>query len=423
MSRVIVAMLAVLSASTAGASTDLLQLLDENDLFTRAGVGTKSEELTVLAGKPATDAKGRTLRLLAIRTLGDRAEKSARATLEQIVRSEKGFPRDYAEWALAKIDGKPAPVRTMPADTLRAALAWFPANIDFLVAADGRAIPASYFSFDREHRMPLSSMLRNRERDDFFKFVDAVGNVRIDRFSMAVGTDDDKDDPRLYIRFTGSVDDPKPLMDLLTAEMRGSRQETPEEGVTVIVGRRPPAFVAIGSTDLLLVGRNHGGGDQMDLVNAVLAVKAGKKPGALKGVFSKDLEKLPAGAGGFAIGSLQGRLSREFGFPAPPQLATATVTVENGVLVARMRTEWDGADNAEAWLKTLQEGIESLNKDLAGDLPKSFKPEHAKTFKDALAGIRLTRKDNVVEGEAKVPVGLAAAFWNLLVAEESARRE
>src|SRR5262245_4151009 len=110
-------------------STDLISFVDGPDYFKAREIEVKLEKMVELAAKTPEDGKDSVAQLLAIRWLGDhpaevKKAKNARQTLQQITAGKKGkdaagFARDYAERALAKLDGKPLPGPTLAAKSVR----------------------------------------------------------------------------------------------------------------------------------------------------------------------------------------------------------------------------------------------------------------------------------------------------------------
>ncbi len=217
-----------------------------------------------LAGKDPTEPKTQVAQLLALRWLGahpEEAKKSdkARALLEQIAQGKKaqdsyGFARGYAQRALARIEGKPAPARpAIPTDSLRSdAFKWFPADVMLLGGIDMRASGETRPA-DEDLAAAISRVVPQKE---ILAFADQVGNLRLDRVALALSANVRGMPDQGYARVSGTGN--------LKRLAEFARKNTPEgklteskgpkgEAITVLSGRdRNLAIAFIGDTDLLM---------------------------------------------------------------------------------------------------------------------------------------------------------------------------
>src|SRR5262245_42811620 len=138
----------LLGPASGALPSDLVSLLNAEAYFQNNNIPVQADKLIELAAKAPADNKGRIGQLLAIRWLEENAGKlggqkqAAQAALHKLATGPQGFARDYAARALARIDGKPAPVlHPAPKDSLRQALEWFPEDMALVAAMELRPTP------------------------------------------------------------------------------------------------------------------------------------------------------------------------------------------------------------------------------------------------------------------------------------------
>src|SRR5207248_1907466 len=126
----------------------------------------------------------------------------------------------------------------------------------------------------------------------------ATGNVRIDRISTGLKIGDNGRAERVYFRASGAAD-PKRILDFVAAASKGRAKAETKKGpggeeVTYVVGDEM-CYAFLGNGELLLVG-----GPQeknpADLLDEMLAVKAGKKKSAVEATFAAGLRQVPDNA-------------------------------------------------------------------------------------------------------------------------------
>src|SRR5262245_11010654 len=172
-------------------SRDLVSYLNPDDYFASRKVDARVENLLNLAAKAPETGKDQVMQLLAIRKLAEaRKDGRVRALLTQIAERKKGqdrlgFAEDYARRALAQLDGKPAPVATLPKTSLRTeAYAWFPKDAALVAGFDLRPVPGVPAADITTLQELVTKFLRQGNMDKVFDAVEKLGNMRVDRFSM-----------------------------------------------------------------------------------------------------------------------------------------------------------------------------------------------------------------------------------------------
>ena len=140
--------LLAMALGNGGVPVELAQLIDPADYFAPRNIEVKPENLLTVATKAPADAKESFNQLLAIRWLGDNKDNlgsnkdAVRKGLAKLAVAENETVRQYARAALARIDGKVAPARSIPKNSVRLqALEWFPTEVTLAAALDLRAPP------------------------------------------------------------------------------------------------------------------------------------------------------------------------------------------------------------------------------------------------------------------------------------------
>jgi hypothetical protein len=130
-------------------------------------------------------------RLMAIRALGERKEKSALDVLRPLLASKEPFVADYAARAVAQIEGKPYD-RPRPDDALRQDLWLLPATTAAVVQFSPR--PGLAVSLDKAlapmHIRPEQKAERlNALTEMVLVLADRVGNMRLDGITIGLSGD------------------------------------------------------------------------------------------------------------------------------------------------------------------------------------------------------------------------------------------
>jgi len=414
--------MAVLLMALGGGSVsrDLVALVDAEDYFKAHSIEVKAEALLEMAAKEPEDAKGQVVQLLALRWLGEHPDqankvKNARAAVGQIAAGKKaqdrlGFARDYAQRTLALLDGKPAAKpAAIPANSVaREALQWFPDSATLFGAYDLRA--SGEFALMDESRVRsflLKMMVRPQDKEEFYKFVDGTGNMRLDRLSFAYTHDpQDNSKGRIYLRFTGLADR-KALTDLIKKGLQEAKVEFkkgPKGGLMTVISseKHPPAYALIGDTEMLMCGYQVNE-NAREVLEEALDVQAGKKDSILKGRYADKLKQVPPGAVGVIMGDVPEYLRQEFvrgGSPlkAIPKSIAAFMTRTKTIKIDCHATMAD-ADDAKAFAENVAE-LKKMAMDNLKQLPAQFKLtlEQIKVLTKALEGIKVQAKDDKVTG-------------------------
>ncbi len=387
-------------------SRDLVSYLDPDDYFASRKVDTRVENLLTLAARDPENGKDEVMQLLAIRKLTAnpaQARKDARVRelLTQIAERKKGkdrlgFAQEYARRALAQLDGKPAPTVTMPKASLRAdAFAWFPKDAIIVAGFDLRPVAGVPAADVSTLQGLVTKYLRRGNMNQVFEVAEKLGNVRLDRFSMAMAPDpqggaDGRPNARIYARITGKLDHRR-LVRIISEEgkMGIVRQETgPDRELitTLRNGDQPPAIALVGDTEVLIAGpmNERGGPDSMALLREMLEVRAGKQRGVTSGPLAERMKK--ANPQTFIL--LAGDITKDLGFgpiggapgvdgkgTLPKAVVAETIRKATGVevlLEAVMENADDAQRLADEARKAIRDAIEDAKRELQRkpDVPK-----------------------------------------------------
>lgn len=178
-------------------------------------------------------------RLMAIRTLGELGKPEALETLKGLLASKELFVADYAQAAIAKIEGKPY-VRPTPSADERWADAWLmpkgvasvgqvalppggPVDLDklFKAAAEKAGPNDASMDFDKVKPKVVAEIIKSVER---------TGNIRIHNVTFCVAEDVGNNSGYVGLMVRG-VYDPAAVRELF-ASMGGAAEKT--DGVDVI---------------------------------------------------------------------------------------------------------------------------------------------------------------------------------------------
>jgi hypothetical protein len=418
-----------------GTPIDLLTLIEPADYFAARRVEVTATTLLELAAGSPIDARGEARQLLALRWLGENKgrlgeqREAVRLALDRLARGPDGFAADYARIALARIDGTslPAP-RAAPKYSLRDALTWFPKDVslvgvvDTCAPAGAQATAAPDAGSDRLLRrlsaLYLNALSPNRMndtvREEFYRFVEGVGNLRLDRLAFGFAADaGSAGQGRLFLRATGRMDH-KRLAATLREDFGGDAVLTERKGlrgepITTIIPREyPPGFVLIGDTEFVLAGYTSDSVNCARIIEEILAVRDGGRPGLLSGPLGKTLRDIPAEARGLLRGSaprdVLAALARSPIGVAPEQMAVDVMSSGGGVEL-RFRGTFDNEADAKQFATSLRDEVKQAVEALK-ELPLSLQ----------LLGIATIRKDverievdsDGLAAIVKVPISAAA---------------
>jgi hypothetical protein len=406
-------LLVLLMLSMGGGSPDLISLIPAEGYFQSRGIALSVPKMIELAGKVPVDGKTQTAQLLALRFLASDAAKLkkdndyARAVdlLEQIAQGKKaqdklGFAKEYATAALARLKGKQPMLPTLPDNSTRdEALRWFPADSSLVGCLDLRGL--RFASPNKELKLsslPLFGFI-GLQNDMFSKLADAVGNVRIDRFSFAYAdVPQNNNQSRFFYRMSGKVDH-KRLVNYLQKDLGvkvQSRVGSKGEAISIL-DIQPgvngaPSFALIGDSDLVLGGypmQNQG--KHEEVLEQTLALQAGKGLPVTNGLLKGDLQNTSAKAAALLVGELPQEFRKalalgggELPLKALPQRLTCELIGGKDRLDVRFSGIFDNAADAKSFregvLKLKDDGIKAVKNLPEQVVPKNKKDSLLKVF-------------------------------------------
>jgi len=383
-------LLLMLVLSAGGQPTDLASMLSPHGYFKAHNVEISTDKMVELAGKDPVDGAAQIAQLLALRVLGEEGEfkKSAnyrtqRKLLDDIAAGTKaqdklGFAKEYAARTLALLDGAKVPVPA-PLGARADGLAWFPASATLVASIESR--PGTVSKVTKSPLLELFKTMPDESKREFYKMVDALGNIQIQRVSFAFAEEANRKG-RIYIRITGRFNHPW-MRDSLKKWGQFAKIQTdlPEKGLTVFTPQGGGSVSAlVGDHDFLTVGfaslpQFIALPDAEEVFDQVLSIKAKKQVNANSGALKTSLEKLPEKAVGYLVGEFPEDFRRQVGQPFgafPKKINAHLERVENGSDVIVQGT-MDNEDQAKAFVQTASkmrmDAIDALEKAPALPLP------------------------------------------------------
>jgi hypothetical protein len=316
-----------------GQPVDLASFVSPQDYFQGRGIEVTTVKMLEIAGRQPKNAKEEVEQLLALRVLGhsretvanDKKLNEAVALLEPIAQGKKaqdpfGFARDYAGWALTRLQGKtyvgPGPPRGRPRHE---GLAWFPLDVNLVgqLTLGGTDHPADAAT---NHQKLLSMMGPGPGAENpLHKFIESVGNMRVMRLSFAYGEDPQNQNAgRVYFRFTGKGSHAR-LVDFFNKENGGKNPPVarlgPRGESITILSMASQSLALVDNTDMVMA-INTNFGQKNDLLDQVLALREGKGQSVASGPLKGDLDAVGDKTVGLLVGevplSLQRELARGF---------------------------------------------------------------------------------------------------------------
>lgn len=419
-----------------GGEADLASYIEVADYYKSRNLELTPAKVVELLAKDQDKGNMKMAQLLGIRWLGEnpaeaKKHAAAKPALEKVLKWTKkqdpqGFYKEYAQAALARLDGKQPAVRTIPKDSLTAeGLKWFPANAHIVMGLDTRSAGKNPLPQQPALKKFIQTQMPAGMKQEIYGFADAVGNVRLDRLTMTMSMDPAGKRPeKIYVRITGLADRQRLASFLqIKNKQATSKEEKAKDGTPVTLmemSQRDPAIALVGDTDLIVAGRDRPDKDSLDIVKEVLDVRAAAKPSFLTGALAKTLKDVPAQASGLVAGEsfneLERNIKRAFGEQVKmPKKYAIYLTRDKGVEV-HARAETEKAEEAKAWVDAV---AEQKKKALAG---LKQVPKEAKISKDLLAlmektieGAKAEAKGTKVEGKLVVPEKLAQAIPELMI--------
>jgi hypothetical protein len=446
-------MFMMLAAGNMG--NDLVTIIDAKAYFQARQIQVTPDKLAELATKDPVDGKTQLAQLLALRQLGEDAAEVKKAKnyqeilkkVEEVADGKKaqdpqGFAAEYARLTLATLRGDKltsAPGRSLPENSVRQdALTWFPASVKLVAAMDYRPEgPPAPEAGKAIREMFAQFMLPEIVREEFYKGIEKIGNVRVDRFAIAY-TDDPKNprNGRIYMRLTGKGDHKRLAAlfkemspQMVVKEQKGFRGQK----VTLLSepNSHSPGIALVGETDLIVAGIEGRKGDKeanpLVEVEEMLAVRAGKEKSVVTGPLAESLKKISPKAVAMAIGELPeemraGLTQGPQAFRVFPKTVFAQMLRKKDSLYVHWKSSLDNADDAKRFVEDVARlkklGIDEI-KQAQKNLPPGL-PIPPKTFENLtkiLESVKAEAKDTAVSGSITVPAdafnlgGMMGGFW------------
>jgi hypothetical protein len=416
------------------AGGDVVSLLPTDTYLQSRRIPLNIENLERLARTEPKTGKAQILQLMALRALAETPElvkknSTALGTIEKIARGELardrlGFSEEYGRRTLLALGIKTTlPRAAQAADLRKEALGWFPASSTLVGFVGGGPPAAEADDYAQEIRKFLSKLVRKpRDWNELFNGVELIGNARIERIGFAYATDGkEKGQDRVYIRITGKVDHQRIVAALKAATTNeGTKwQESKDANGTPIATIHFPgggsAVAFIGDTDLLLGFHVNGSVGGLEVVQQLLAVRAGKDKSVLEGALQDRLPKLAPAAVGLLVGDLpeEARLLFKQAELDPPKSIRVEVGRAKGGVDARFQAVFENAEAATSFAKSAaglrRLGLHLLKKtqaDIKDDMP--VPRSMVASLQKALESVRLQADGAAIKGTMSVP---AETLW------------
>jgi hypothetical protein len=410
-------MIALLVFSGLGIPNDLLSLVDAESYFRSRQVPVTVGKMLELAGTQPSDAKGEVARLLAIRMLGDEPQEVQKEkakivkVLEPIANSKDSFARVYARRTLGRLGvAVAAQEEAKQAEKLSELFAVFPEKVSFV--AGGRASGSLREGVtENPLRDFLKSTLQARDLEEFYKFAEAVGDLRLDSFAMGYFSGAAPAKSRVYVRLTGQGDHQR-LVDFLKKTGAGDVKEQKGPGgerITLFAGAgHGPAVALLGDTEMLVAGLEAGQGNHLEILEEMLKVRAGGEPSVLKGALAEQLTKVSPQAFATVVGEIPQNLSRMFSgaIPAPERIRMESKPASKETLEIDFHGKFKTADEAKAFAEGLRalrdKGVAALQN--PPPVPANIKvpPRTFELLRTALQGLQMEAKGDAATGSMQV---------------------
>jgi hypothetical protein len=403
---------------------DMVSLIDAEDYFKAHEVAIEPGALANLMMQDPKDGKAQISQLLAIRWLSEhadavRANEKIRTDLDAIAQGKKaqdaaGFAKEYAQRALAKLDGKPEPApKPAPQESLRSeAFRWFPPQVHILGGLELRSTGKNVAS-DEAALRSLTRLMPKDFKREAYAFVDAVGNLRIDQLAFGLEMDENSDEPqRIYLHITGAGDH-KRLADFLTKAIPQAKAEDlsePKGDKITLIQRpeEPPCIGLIGETDFVLAGYGQQKNDKsQELVKQMLELRAGKKENVTSGPLADLLKKIPDKANGAMVGELPEAVREKMVKNKGPLSAFPgrfLISMKRDKTIAfQGQGVFKEADQAKVFAGNL-ENLKTQGQDLLKAPPPGMPlPKEAlDILQKALEGVKIDNKGETVSGSIEI---------------------
>jgi hypothetical protein len=152
-----------------------------------------ARQVRIIAARIRTEAKPREIRrLMAIRTLGDLKDAKALPALKALTASTEPFVADYANEAIAKIEGKPAPARQRDAKAMAADLELLPSACAIVLQIQPKPGLATTIEAAAAKTELEESGKKTRLRHgatELIETAERLGNIRVDGLTIGISGD------------------------------------------------------------------------------------------------------------------------------------------------------------------------------------------------------------------------------------------
>jgi hypothetical protein len=422
-------------------SGDLVSYLPPEAYFKANLVPVNLDNMIYLATKEPADGEAQIKQLMCLRALAeqpdlfrkskDKDKAEALTALRKIAGGElandkQGFAKEYAQRALAVLDGGKLPQRAA-APPLEEGLAWFPVSATFAGVIDSRRRDAAAEP-PKEFQTLLGKLVRQRDWEEVFRVADTLGNIRIERVAFALH-DKGPGQHLAYMRLTGKADH-KRLVKAFKTLSHGQRLEfneskdaksTPITLIHTPGSGHAPVIALIGDTDLVVAiseGPRAPDADAKTVLEPVLNVRDGKADGVPKGAL-KDRLKVDTKSFGVFAGAVPDELRREMfrGGAAAPRAVRVELTQAKDGVDLRVQATMDNAEAATAFTKFIVAGRQQALAHLQNS-PNDLKLLPAGVVADlkkAIQSVQVRAEGAVVHGGVHVSTAtlLGVPFWIL----------
>jgi hypothetical protein len=418
----------LLLAATLGGSfpSDLVSLIDPDAYFRSRNIQVTAAQMAALAGKAPADAKDQIRQLLAIRWLGDHPEavkndKTNRPLLDEIAQGKKaqdphGFARDYAQRALAQLDGKPRPAAPVPENSFgTAGIEWFPRSVAFVAGLDFRGSLGIKGIESRTVTELTTKVMPDSAREQVYTFAEAVGNLQLQRATIAFSPDPkEKRNGRICMRLSGRGQGQR-LAQFLGKTVAGEVVVTEEktakgEPLTIFTPmRKGPAVAFLGESEVIIAGydKPEEGAKQREVLQEVLDVRDGRQVSVVKGApWAAELKEIPANAGAFFLGDLSDEMRKDLAQGTPFQVLPAHLAahvIRGKELMVHFRGTFAGAADAKAFCDAVAQAKQMVIEGLKNlPLDVKIKPQGVEMLSKTVEAIRAEPKNSTVVGGLRV---------------------
>jgi hypothetical protein len=252
-----------------------------------------------------------------------------------------------------------------------------------------------------------------------FDVLETVGNVRIDRVAGAFQIEDKGNARRIYLRFTG-VADSKRILDFIAFFSKGRVKPETKKGPgseeVTFVAMGEMAFAFVGNSELFILGDPEGKNGS-DLIDEVLAVKAGKKKSLAEGPLGTLLRGVPEDARILFAGGLPEEARKGMTAKGSPLRAAPKNFIFHAVGEEKLTLSLSGTlkdkEEAEAFAESVL-GLKQMGLKALDDLPPQamIPPEVLKRFKQTLQASKVSVDGSSVIG--KVTLDSAEVLGDLV---------